>query len=376
MTVLAAITVLLLTAVLLELVRAERGMTALAEADGPVPAVSVVVAARDEAHGLERALRSLLAQDHPAMDITVVDDRSTDATPAILSRLAAEHPRLRVVRIDALPAGWLGKNHALHRGAASAPGELILFTDADVVMEPSAVRRAAAHLARQRLDHLALAPRVIMPGWLLEVFVVVFGIFFSLYSRPWRVADPDDPAHVGIGAFNLIRADAYRALGGHEAIRMRPDDDLKLGKLVKQHRLRQGFAVAVDLVRVEWYPGMREAVRGLRKNAFAGVEYRVSAVLLATLLLLVFLVWPFAAVLLLGGPARWLYLAAVAILLAMYAGAARHQGVAAWRGIAFPLGCLLFIVIVWNSMLYTLRHRGIEWRGTHYPLDELRANRV
>lgn len=379
-TALAAVTLLLSLAILAELVRGERGMVVLRPgapaSDPPPPSVSVVIAARDEEHGLEAALRSVLAQDHPALDVTVVDDRSEDATPRILARLADEHPRLRVIRVDALPAGWLGKNHALHRGAAEATGELILFTDADVVMEPSAVRVAAEHLHREGLDHLTLAPRILMPGWLLEVFVVVFGIFFSLYARPWRVGDPDDPAHVGIGAFNLIRTAAYRRLGGHEPIRMRPDDDLKLGKLVKKHRMRQGFAAAVDLLSVEWYPGVRAAVRGLRKNAFAGVGYSPALVVLATLVLLLFQVWPFVAVLVLSGVAFWLYVAVVLVLMAMYTGAALHQGRPAWRAVAFPLGCALFIVILWNSMLYTLRHRGIEWRGTHYPLDELRANRV
>jgi glycosyltransferase involved in cell wall biosynthesis len=380
MTVLAAVTLALVLGMFATLVRGALAMRDLTREPLPpaagLPSVSVVVAARDEARGIEAGVRSILAQDHPAMEVTVVDDRSSDATPAILARIAAQEPRLRVVRVDELPAGWLGKNHALHLGAASAGGELLLFTDADVVLDPTALRRAAGHLQAERLDHLALGPRVIMPGWLLEVFGVVFGILFALYVRPWRVADPDDPAHVGIGAFNLIRTEAYRRLGGHELIRMRPDDDLKLGKLVKLRGLRQGFAAGSGLVSVEWYHSLREAFRGLRKNSFAGVEYRASMVLGSTLFALTVLVWPFLAPFLTSGPARWIYLATAFLLLATYAGAARHQGLPAWRGIAFPIAALMFVGVLWNSMLYVMRHRGIEWRGTHYPIEDLKANRI
>lgn len=379
-TVLAAITVAVVVAMLAELLRGNGALRFLDREPAPdgasVPSVSVVIAARDEERGIEAALRSVLAQDHPRMEVTVVDDRSTDGTPAVLARLAAAEPRLRVVRIDALPPGWLGKNHALHRGAAGARGALILFTDADIVMRPDAVRRAAGHLAREGLDHLTLAPRVAMPGLFLQAFGVFFGIMFTLFARPWRASDPEDPAHVGIGAFNLLRAEAYRAIGGHAPIRMRPDDDVKLGKLVKRHRLRQDFAMGTGLLRVEWYHTVRGAVHGLRKNAFAGLDYRLSLVLLATLVQLLFLVWPFAALLVTDGAAFALYLTAVLLLLAMYAGGAHHQGAPLWGALLFPLLGILFLVIVWNSTLYTLRHRGIEWRGTHYPLDELRANRV
>lgn len=380
-TALAAVTLLILIAILFELVSGERrlhrlGTEPLPDASLELPSVSVVVAARDEARGIEAALRSMLGQDHPRLDLIVVDDRSEDDTPAILERLAREQPRLRVVTVSELPAGWLGKNHALHVGAAAATGELLLFTDADIVMDPTTVRRAVAHLEREGLDHLTLGPRVILPGWFLETFLVLFGIMFALFARPWRAADPDDPAHVGIGAFNLIRASAYRTIGGHEPIRMRPDDDLKLGKLVKKHRLRQGFVMGAALVSVEWYHSLGEVVRGLRKNAFAGTDYRVWMVLLATALHLALFVWPFLAVFVLGGTAGLLNTAAVVLVLLMYAGAAYHQRLPVWRGVAVPLASVLFLVVLWNSMRYTLSHRGIEWRGTHYPLEELRANRV
>jgi cellulose synthase/poly-beta-1,6-N-acetylglucosamine synthase-like glycosyltransferase len=303
--------------------------------DAEMPSISIVVAARNEARGIEGAMRSLLALDVPRLEVVAVDDRSDDAT-----------------------------------------GELLLFTDADVEMAPDTLRRAAALVSADGLDHLAAGMHVDMPGWLLQTFGVWFGVMFALFTRPWKAKDPRSRAHVGVGAFNLLRAEAYRRIGTHRAIAMRPDDDMKLGKLVKKHGLRQDFVDAMTHVRVEWYHSLREALRGLRKNGFAGVDYRLWLVLLVTVLHPVFFIWPYLAVWVTHGPTRWLNAAAVAMALGVFAGAARQQRVRWWYGAAYPLASLLFLAAIWNAPLYALIHRGIEWRGTHYPLDQLKANRV
>jgi glycosyltransferase involved in cell wall biosynthesis len=376
----AAAAALFALAVLTELVRGARATPRLPGLPplppGELPSVTVVIAARNEARGVEAALRSVLELRGAAVDVVVVNDRSDDGTGEILDRMAAGEPRLRVVHVRELPPGWLGKNHALHVGAAAARGELLLFTDADVHMAPDTLLRAAGHMRREGLDHVAVAPRVPMPGTLLQAFGVTFILFFALWVRPRKVRDPRSSAHVGIGAFNLVRADTYRRVGMHRQIAMRPDDDVKLGKLLKKNGARQDMVDGGGMVEVEWYASVGEAVRGLRKNGFAGVDYRISVVLFATFTHLTFFVAPFAGVLAAGGTARLLYALAVAALLAAFAGGARGQGTPAWHGVLFPVTTLLFLFVLWNATVYALVHRGIEWRGTHYPLAELRANRV
>ncbi|HET6231447.1 MAG TPA: glycosyltransferase family 2 protein [Longimicrobiaceae bacterium] len=378
---LAAATVVFLLAMTAELVLGGRKLRRMADvalpAPGELPTLSVVIAARNEERNLEEALRSVLAlRWEGGAEVIVVDDRSTDATGAILDRMAATARRLRVVHVAELPAGWLGKNHALWHGAQEARGELLLFTDADVVMEPTAVQRAAAHLVRGGFDHVTAGPDVLMPGMLLRTFGVVFAVFFSLFSRPWKAADPRSRFHIGIGAFNLVRARAYREMGTHRAIAMRPDDDMKLGKLVKKHGFRQDFLIGAGMVSVEWYASLRELVNGLKKNGFAGVDYRLSMVWLATVAHTLLFVWPFVALFATHGWTRGLNAAAVAIILVVFAGAARETRVPPWYGVIFPAAVLLFLYVVWNSTLATLLGGGIEWRGTHYPLAELKANRI
>jgi cellulose synthase/poly-beta-1,6-N-acetylglucosamine synthase-like glycosyltransferase len=342
----------------------------------PLPRVSIVIPARNEERNVEEALSSVLALDYDELEIVVVDDRSTDRTGAILDRLAASDPRVRVVHVTELPPGWLGKNHALHLGSDGARGEFLLFTDADVVMEPSTLRRAVGRMMAERLDHLTVSPAIDVPGLLFEMFIGTFSLFFALFTRPWKVKDPNSASHVGIGAFNLVRASAYHAAGGHRAIAMRPDDDLKLGKLLKTRGYRQELLFGRGLLRVEWYTSVAELVRGMMKNAFPAVDYRVGVVVATTVFQLAFNVWPFLGVFLTAGAARWANLAVVLLILLLCWTNAPLAGVRRWYGIGFPLATLLFLYILWRSMVLTLWNGGIDWRGTHYPLKELKANKV
>jgi glycosyltransferase involved in cell wall biosynthesis len=340
------------------------------------PSVSLIVAARNEERNIEAGVRSLLALDYPNLELLVVNDRSTDRTGEILDRIAAEQPKLNVVHLTELPQGWLGKNHALHFGAERATGELLLFSDADVVMAPSTLSRAVYHMQQNGLDHVCIAPEPTMPTWFLEAFVVAFSVFLSCYARPWKAKDPRSKAHMGVGAFNLLSAQAYHEIGTLKAIAMRPDDDIKLGKLVKLHGKRQEMLGGLGMVRVPWYGSVREVIIGLEKNTFAAVEYRVWATVGSTAAILLFNVFPFAGVFVASGAARWIYILVCLLLWLLAWGAAKAVNARPSTALAFPVVCLFFVYIQWRSMLVTLANGGIRWRDTHYPLAELKANRI
>ena len=340
------------------------------------PKVSVLIPARNEERNIREALQSVLQQDYPDLEFIVVNDRSTDRTGAILSEIAVADPRLRVIEITELPSGWLGKNFALFRASEEARGELLLFMDADIVMDASAISRAVRYCSERHLDHLAIMPAVIMPGVLLRMFTSSFGIFFAAYARPWKAKDPKSKAYIGIGAFNMVRATAYRAAGTHRAIAMRPDDDMKLGKLLKRQGYRQEMVVGAPLLSVEWYASLREVIDGLMKNTFAGVEYSVSASIASGIVIFAMHVWPFVALLITHGLLWWLNLAIVLGLLVGIAASNRYHGLPSWYSIGHPLCSVLFVYILWKSTAITLWNDGIRWRGTHYPLALLKANKV
>jgi hypothetical protein len=227
-----------------------------------------------------------------------------------------------------------------------------------------------------RLDHLAVTPRMTMPGTFLSMFGLSFVLFFSVFARPWKARDPGSRCHVGIGAFNLVRAEAYRAVGGHQTIRLRPDDDMKLGKILKKSGCRSDVAYGPEFLGVEWYPSVAGAIRGLEKNAFAGCDYRISLALLGVVFHLLCSVFPYVAIFVTTGATRLVYGGVVTLLTLLLADCARFHGARPWHAIGFAPSTVLFCWIVLRTTVLNLVQGGITWRGTFYPLKELKGNVV
>lgn len=340
-----------------------------------LPSLSIVVAARNEAAKIGAALASLLAIDYPDLEIILVNDRSEDGTGAIARRIGSHDARLAVVDVTALPEGWLGKNHALQKGLERARGELVLFTDADVHFAPDALRRAVAHMQAERLDHLASTPQLMNARPSMRLLMPAFAVFFMLDTQPWKAADPASDRHIGVGAFNLVRRERLAAAGGLEPIRLCPDDDLMLAKILKRSGARAGFALSGGLVRVEWYATAGEAIRGLEKNAFAHFDYSVSRLLGALAAMLYVALVPPAGLALLPAAAGWLSLLALAAMLLLAAAVAHENRIGAGWALLFPVGCVLLGWASVRSMWLALARGGIVWRGTFHPLSQLKANR-
>lgn len=377
---LAAITLLCWIVIGLELVLGNRKTGLLKDIPparlSPLPGVSIIIPARNEERNIGEALQSVLNQDYINLEFIIVNDRSTDNTGAILAQMEKEHPRLQVHTVTTLPPGWLGKNHALQYGAERATGEILLFTDADVVMAPDTVSRAVSYLCDRQMDHLCIMPAIRFSGRLMGIFIMTFGIFFGLYAMPWRAAKPDSTKHIGIGGFNMIRSTVYRAIGMHQPIALRPDDDMKLGKLIKKNGYHQRMLHGESHLSVEWYSSLRELIEGLMKNAFAGVDYSVMAIILVTVLQMTFSIWPFIALFVTEGWVLSVNIAVVLIMLALCMETGREQSLSRWHSLGFPLGILMFLYILWRAMILNIKNDGITWRGTHYSLAELKANKI
>ena len=342
---------------------------------GSWPRLSVVVAARDEAASIRRAVSSLLAQDYPALEVVAVDDRSGDATGAILDELAAAHPALKVVHVDMLPDGWLGKTNALARGAAEATGEWLLFTDADVLFAAGALRRAVAWAGRERLGHAVALPHFVAPGLLERSFVSLFGLFLLVHLEANALRRPGSRAHVGVGAFNLVRRDAYQAIGGHSRLRLEIADDVKLGLILRRSGVRQGCADSGGLVCVRWQRGFVASLVGLVKNYFAGCEYRWHVALRHIVLVPLATTFPLACLVLSSDSlTRVLAAAAVAVPAALHGATARRiAGGRGYEGVLLPIMGLCLAGVALVSAVVTTVRGAVIWRGTRYPLRELDA---
>jgi Glycosyl transferase family 2 len=347
-----------------------------AAASQEFPPVSIIFAARDEAEKLPAAIETMLAQDYPRFEVIAVNDRSTDQTPAILHGLERARANLKVLDIENLPAGWLGKPHALVAGYEKSHGEWLVFTDADVHFAPNVLRSAVALAAEQNWDHLTLLTAIEMSGFWETAAISYFGLGFVFGNEPWLASNPRSARYMGVGAFQLVRRAAYEKSGGHSRLRMDVIEDMKLGKLMKMAGVPSGVAVAQDMVSVRWHSGVHNVIRGVTKNMFAAVHYNAFFAAGAMILALMMSVLPFFGLVFATGWAQIFAGIAAGAAVLIHGGMVSSTKSSPLYGLTHPLGALLFCWMIGRSAAATLWRGGVTWRDTFYPLEDLRKGMV
>jgi glycosyltransferase involved in cell wall biosynthesis len=336
------------------------------------PMVSIIVPACNEAKTIEPALLSLLNQEYENLEIIVINDRSTDGTREVLQRLQREYPRLQVHDIRELTDGWLGKTHALDFGANRANGEYLVFTDADVMMKKSTIGRAVARMRRGRLDHLSVFFKNITMGWILNSMIIDAGVGLLLLFKPWLVRDLQSRYFMGVGAFNMVRTQAYRAVGGHRMIRMHPIDDIMLGKILKRYGCRQECLLGYDLVSVGWYDTVGDMIDGLMKNAFALVDFSIAKTFLGVGAVILLSIVPPWGILFSEGFARLFFLAAVGLRIFLSLHCCKSMKISTWNVVGVLISPYINCYATLKSAYQTTKNGGISWRGTVYSLEKLK----
>lgn len=349
------------------------------------PLVSVLVPARNEEHrALARSVRSMLAQDYAPLEVIVVNDRSTDLTLSILREIATTNEHLRVIDGAELPSGWLGKPHALQQAFENSRGEWTLATDADMILDPRAVRTAVNIARAQRLDALTLIPRIDCESFWERVFMPTFGWFMLMALPLERVNDPKRAEALGVGGFFLIRRRAMERIGGYRAVRGEVVEDLRTAELLKNSGARLRVEYAPDLARTRMQPSFREIWEGFTKNLYAGARFSLWWALLSATLVFFFTVVPVlvlltsALMLAKSDGNQWLYLLIPASLIwltqvAVAAIVNRNWDIPVAYALTVPLGHALFIAILLNSAAKISSGRGVIWKGRRlYERDGVR----
>lgn len=342
-----------------------------------MPRVSVIVPARDEERNIERCVASLLAQDYPDFEVIVVDDGSTDATPALLDQMRrqpAGRERLRVIRVDVLPAGWAGKPHALHTGVRSATGEWLLFTDADTFHEPGALRAAVIRAEHDGADLFSVGSRQEAPDFWNRVLMPIAYMGISFMYPPLLVNNPRSKVAIANGQYLLIRRALYQRLGGYDTPELRGTvvDDLALAQTVKRSGARLLLVDGRDLVATHMYHSLREHWDGWGKNAAIGARGGALGIAIMAPGLPMITVGPFA--LLASGLLRrdWRIALAgaapVAALLGYRAYLDHMLRIPLRYGWTHPLGGLVFTAIMARSFWNRVRGVTVPWRGRSYAV--------
>lgn len=344
--------------------------------DDECPRISILFSARDEAEKMPRALEMFTALDYPDFEIIAVNDRSADDTGRILDEAAARDPRLKVIHNTELPPGWLGKPHGLQRAYEASTSDWLVFTDADVRFAPDLLRRAVATVQQRRLDHLTLLGQIDMHGFWETVVILQFAVAFTIFARTWKVSDPNSKSFCGVGSFQMVRRAAYEAAGTHRRLAMEVIDDMKLGKIVKEIGARSAVGLAKDSVAVRWHHGVGGMIRGTEKNFFAGADFKLSKVSVQMAGLIAVWILPFIALFFTSGWALAFAVIGVLAPISMEAGAAIEAWTSPLYALTYPVGVVIFAYMLARSTWRTLRQGGIFWRGTFYPLEQLRKGLV
>jgi len=348
--------------------------------DGPpLPAVSIVVAGKDEESNIEACLRSLIAQDYPAAEIIAVNDRSKDRTGFIMDSLRAAFERLQVVHVGELRPGWFGKNNAMREGVSLARGEWLCFTDADCVFSsPRALRVAMRYCLEHEVDFLSILPAHDAHGFWEKVIQPACSGILMIWFNPFSVNDPRRPTAYANGAFMLMRRTCYDLIGGHEAVRQQLNEDIHLARLAKQAGQRLRVVPNEDLYRVRMYESFADIWAGWSRIFYGcfGTLRRLAASLLLVLVFTM-LPWISAVTWLLGwnptsaasGPWNALGWLAIATCIMQLSVTTRFYAVSragGMYGLLYPIGALIGCGALLNAMRRVGGKSSITWRGTTY----------
>lgn len=337
-----------------------------------LPAISVLIPARDEAHGIEAAVASVLASEGVHFEVVVMDDHSTDGTGALVAAMARRDPRVRLEYAPKLPPGWNGKQHACWSLAHAARYDLFCFMDADVRLEPRALARMAAFLQATDSSLVSGFPRQetgTWMEWLLLPLIHFVLLGFLPMDQMRKGTDPSFAA--GCGQFLMVERGAYFAAGGHAEIKATMHDGLLLPRLIRQHGMKTDLADLTGLARCRMYRNAAQVWQGLAKNATEGIAAPVR-ILPISLVLAMGQIVPFLliAVVLLG---RQVAPEVLVFVLVAVASAWLPRVLAAfrfkqdWRGaLLHPIGIALLLAIQWYSLLRKLTGGAVSWKSRAY----------
>ena len=334
------------------------------------PRLSVIIAARNEAGTIENALKSVLAQNYPNLEIILVNDRSNDGTDKILQKIAEKDPRVLIHHVEELPLGWLGKVNAMQQGFGRSTGVWLLFTDADVHFQEESLERIIDVAERSSVDYLCVVPEIQAQQSLLKALYTVSLSAFFLATRIWEVKNQN--SFVGVGACGLVRRSLLSQSPGLPWLKMEVVDDLALAQLAWQAGGKLDVYWGRECLGVEWYPSMGELIRGLEKNLFAGAQYQYWRALLGIIGILFIAVAPWLSIF----SGNWLLSLTAVVAFSGYwlawISGDKAQGVGWLERLISPL---LLFVIAWalaRSTFITWRQGGIKWRETFYSIAALR----
>jgi glycosyltransferase involved in cell wall biosynthesis len=337
-----------------------------------LPAISVLIPARDEAHGIEAAVQSVLASEGVRFEVVVMDDHSTDGTGTLVAAMAERDPRVRLEYAPKLGLGWNGKQHACWSLAHAARHDVFCFMDADVRLEPQALARMAGFLEETDSSLVSGFPRQETETWMEWLLLPLIHFVLLGFLPMDQMRKGTDPSFAaGCGQFLMVERGAYFAAGGHAEIKATMHDGLLLPRLLRQHGMRTDLADLTSLARCRMYRNASQVWQGLAKNATEGIAAPVR-ILPISLVLAMGQITPYLLLvsLMLG---RTVKPEVMVFVLVAVASAWLPRVLAAirfrqdWRGaLLHPIGIAVLLAIQWYSLARKLTGGSVSWKTRAY----------
>jgi chlorobactene glucosyltransferase len=353
--------------------------------DAGTPLISICIPARNEENNIRSCVESALAQDYPNLEVIVLDDRSTDATPEILRhtrrlRLAAQNDKLKIISGSDLPAGWAGKPHALFQASAVARGEWLCFVDADTFLKQNALSACHAKAIETKADLFTTMNQQILGSFWEKVVMPLVMTALSVGFSPRKVNDPGRRDAVANGQFILIKRDVYDAIGGHEKVKNQIVEDKAIAEQVKWNGYRLIVADGMQVLSTRMYTSLETMWEGWTKNIYLGLRDHPAMLMLGAfgailaLIAALFLpIWPLLGINWVLKDGGWLAIAVIVQSLIVWgsliyvrARVARKMNVSMWYALTTPLGAGVFAAMMLASAWKVISGQGITWRGRKY----------
>jgi chlorobactene glucosyltransferase len=344
------------------------------------PLISVCIPARNEERNIGACVEAALAQDYPNFEVIILDDRSTDATPSILSEIASRNPRLRLLNGSELPEGWAGKPHALHQASAVGRGEWLCFVDADTFVTRQALSSCYARAIETNADMFTIMTFQIMGSFWEKVVMPLIMTALSVGFSPRKVNDPKRKDAIANGQFILIKRSVYDAIGGHAGVRDQIVEDKAIAERVKWNGYRLVVANGFAIAQTRMYTSLPEMWEGWTKNIYLGLRDQPSlqglGVFGAFVLIIAALFLPVWPVLgsywyLKGG--GWIAAAVLTQSLILWTflihermRVARAVDISPAYALTTPLGAAVFAAMMLTSTWRVLSGKGVTWKGRMY----------
>ncbi len=368
-----------LNLILIQTLRREKRLDDFAAEDteGSPPLVSVIVPAKDEEATIEHTVRSILDSEYDRIELILVNDRSIDGTQKQMERFALGDARVSVVSVQELPTGWTGKTHALFQGAQRSLGDLLLFSDADTVLNRRTIGKAVRFFSANRVDMLSLLPQFTERGFSENAVYPHLALGFSSMYPLTQVNDPYEKAALASGCFIMIRRQAYEQVGSWERFRREITEDVALSKAIKAAGLRLNVMRGGDLVRTKPFGSLGDVCRFWKRTFYGGLEKSIPKIMRLTanyvVLTILFGFFLVSAVLMLLGNTEsatvTLFVLSTVGMTAVvipYGFIVRQEQGHWWYGLTAPLGMAISAWVAFSALLAVISGRGIYWRGSVY----------